>query len=340
MEFIKTPVQIPNQVLKHFYSWQSESFDFLIFRTRMENVTVYTKSNGVQATAKLVIKDFVELMSSSKPKDCYPSDTFMVRDTPMVLNVYPNGNNDQSKGNVSIFLKTQGAITVKCKITTDVHSWDFECTIEPNQSYGSWRFMSHVQCANVYQDKDFVVTADVHIPYVDLEVLGKKPSDDPKEFSVWEKVYTNMERADFTFVVDGVEIPCHKHILAAASPVLRAMVENQHKEAIESKANIELSEKVGRACLRFIYTGKLDENLLKELAPAFLELGEMYDLQELKNAAEKELLMQLKKRTMVKLLLLGETFRAEQLFEAALKMTKNNISWLRSQVMFSHFHSS
>ena len=129
-------------------------------------------------------------------------------------------------------------------------------------------------------------------------------------------------------------------VLAAASPVLRAMVENQHKEAIESKANIELSEKVGRACLRFIYTGKLDENLLKELAPAFLELGEMYDLQELKNAAEKELLMQLKKRTMVKLLLLGETFRAEQLYEAALKMTKINISWLRSQVLFLRFHSS
>ena len=340
MEFIKTPVQIPNQVLKHFYSWQSESFDFLIFRTRMENVTVYTKSNGVQATAKLVIKDFVELMSSSKPKDCYPSDTFMVRDTPMVLNVYPNGNNDQSKGNVSIFLKTQGAITVKCKITTDVLSKDFEHAMEPTKNWGYGMFLSHDQCSNEYQDKDFVVTVDVGSPGLDWEILEKKPSDDPKEFSLWEKVYTNMERTDFTFVVDGVEIPCHKHILAAASPVLRAMVENQHKEAIESKANIELSEKVGRACLRFIYTGKLDENLLKELAPAFLELGEMYDLQELKNAAEKELLMQLKKRTMVKLLLLGETFRAEQLYEAALKMTKINISWLRSQVLFSRFHSS
>mgnify|MGYP002054708265 CR=1 FL=1 len=124
----------------------------------------------------------------------------------------------------------------------------------------------------------------------------------------------------------------HKHILAAASPVLRAMVENQHKESIQSKANIELSEDVGRAFIQFVYLGKLDVSLLKEHAPAFLELGEMYDLRQLKNAAERELVIQLDKKNMVRLLSIGETFRAGQLFEAALKMTKINIPWLRSQV--------
>ena len=58
----------------------------------------------------------------------------------------------------------------------------------------------------------------------------------------------------------------------------------------------------------------------------------MYMLQHLKDAAEGELLMQLDKKTMVRLLSIGEIFRAEQLLEAALKMTKINISWLRSQV--------
>ena len=146
---------------------------------------------------------------------------------------------------------------------------------------------------------------------------------------MWDNVYTNMERTDFTFVFDSQEVPCHRHILAAASPVLRAMVENQHMEAIKvlramvgnqhmeviramvgnqlmeaikSKASIELSEEVGRAFVRFIYTGKLDETILKEHAPAFLELGEMYDLQELKDAAEGELVMLLGKKNMVRLL--------------------------------------
>ena len=141
-----------------------------------------------------------------------------------------------------------------------------------------------------------------------------------------------MERTDFTLVFDGQEVPCHKHVLAAASPVLRAMVENQHTEAITSKANFELSEEVGRACVRFIYTGKLDESLLKEHAPSFLELGEMYDLQQMKHKAEGELLVQLDKKTMVRFVSIGEILRAEKLFEAALKMTKTNMSWLRSQV--------
>ena len=110
------------------------------------------------------------------------------------------------------------------------------------------------------------------------------------------------------------------------------MVENKHREAIESKANIKLLAEVGRVFVRFIYTGDLEEELMKEQAQAFLELGEMYDLQQLKDMAEAELVRQLKKDTMVEFLSLGDIFRANKIFEAALKMTKANIAWLRSQV--------
>ena len=115
------------------------------------------------------------------------------------------------------------------------------------------------------------------------------------------------------------------------------MMENKYREFNEGKAyikldNIKLSVEIGQAFVKFIYTGELDKNILKDHAPAFLELGEFFDLQELKTAAEEELVMQLDKKTMVRLLSIGEIFRAEQLFEAALKMTKINISWLRSQV--------
>ena len=90
------------------------------------------------------------------------------------------------------------------------------------------------------------------------------------------------------------------------------MVENQHREA-----NIELSGEIGQAFVRFIYT--LDETLLKDQAVAFLELGE---LQELKGTSERELLKQLDKETMVRLLSISEVFHAEELFEAALYLTR------------------
>ena len=68
------------------------------------------------------------------------------------------------------------------------------------------------------------------------------------------------------------------------------------------KANIAISEDLGRAFLRFIYTGELNENLLKEHAPALLELGEKYQMEELKEVAEKEMLEQLDRQNMVRFL--------------------------------------
>ena len=88
----------------------------------MENVTVYAKTKGTHATAKLVIKDFPKVMLACKPGKGYASEVFMVGDTPMSIIVYPNGDNDDRKGKVSIFLenKSDASLTVKFKFTTDV----------------------------------------------------------------------------------------------------------------------------------------------------------------------------------------------------------------------------
>ena len=99
-----------------------------------------------------------------------------------------------------------------------------------------------------------------------------------KKFGVWKNVYKKMQKTDFTLVFGEVEVGCHKHVLAAASSVFEAMVETQLKEAIESRANIELSEEVGRAFLRFIYTGELEERMLEEHTVGLLELGDKYDV--------------------------------------------------------------
>ena len=138
------------------------------------------------------------------------------------------------------------------KVPTDVNS-SLGCTGVALIS-GYW--FQHHQCVGVFKDKDFVKTVDMD-GQGDWEIFGKTTCEGPKELSVWEKVYTNMEKADFTFVFGIQEIPCHMIVLAAASPVLRAMVENQHREAIERKANIKRS-----AFVHIIYTGKLDATLL------------------------------------------------------------------------------
>ena len=62
--------------------------------------TVYAKAPGVKATAELVIQDFIEVMTTTKPRRDYASDNFMVGATPMTIDVYPNGYKEEQKGYV------------------------------------------------------------------------------------------------------------------------------------------------------------------------------------------------------------------------------------------------
>ena len=97
-------------------------------------------------------------------------------------------------------------------------------------------------------------------------------------------------------------------------------------------ADIKFSPEVGRAFVQFIYTREVQEDLLKEHTLAFLALGDLYDMQELKDMAETKLLSQLVKENMVEMIFVGELFKADNIYEAALKMTKANMAWLRDQV--------
>ena len=296
--------------------------------------TVYAKAPGVKATAELVIKDFVEVMKTSATRKCYGSDPFMVGNIPMIIWVYPNGYDDERKGNVSIFLenRSQVDVTIQYQFITEANTKTLVSIFEARKMRGHYKFLSHAQCEDVYKEKDFIVTANVEIPSEDLKIMGNEDAAVPKKICLGKSLYDQMLDANFSLVFNGAEVPCHKQVLAAASPVFEAMVRNQHLEAIEGKANIELPEEVGQAFVKYMYTSHLEEDMLKEEALAFLELGNKYDVQELKDLAEGEMLKQLDKKNMVKFVSIGDHFNANKIFEAALKMTKANMNWLRSQV--------
>ena len=67
---------------------------------------------------------------------------------------------------------------------------------------------------------------------------------------ITEVAYRKMAWTDFILEFEGEELAVHRVILGGASPVLAAMVENQHKEAREGRAVIPLPAAVGRAFVR------------------------------------------------------------------------------------------
>ena len=122
------------------------------------------------------------------------------------------------------------------------------------------------------------------------------------------------------------------HVLYTLDAFILALYLLFHGCALLKYTCKQFPPKVGRALVQFIYTGNMQEGLLEEQPAAFLAMGEMFDLQELKDLAEKELLIQLDKDNMLAMISLGELFGADKIFEAALKLTKVNMSWLRTQV--------
>ena len=316
------------------------------FRMALEidpNVTVLCEGDFPAVEAKLVIKNFGDMMTLN-PRSPYImtpgksiSSKFKLGDSPMTIHVYPNGYSKATSGMVLVCLVNNGdeTLALKGQIVTDVSFWRFSGLYQSQAIINSEGFLFHsvaklalADAETVAEDtgKDFVVRVTVQKSDDELQIIGTESADAvPKKFGVWKKVYGQMKDANFTLVFNGVEVPCHKHVLAAASPVFEAMLEGQNKEASENRATIELSEDVGIAFVRFIYTGELEEGVLRDEVVAFLELGDKYDFQDLKDLAEVEMLKQLNTENMVEFLSLGDHYNAKRILEAALKLTKANM---------------
>ena len=147
--------------------------------SRMENVTIYAKSSPVLATAKLIIKDFLEVMEKSKVGKKYVSDVFMVGDTEMQVEMCPNGGKEDLKGFVSLCLwnLSDTNVTATCQFVTDARTSTFKNEVPAKRGWVYPRFLSHTECTEVYMDKDFVLTANVEIEGEDLKLFGNIPDN-------------------------------------------------------------------------------------------------------------------------------------------------------------------
>ena len=140
------------------------------------------------------------------------------------------------------------------------------------------------------------------------------------------KIFNDKEFSDVEVECDGETFNCHQVILSTRSDVFRAMFQADMTENRTNKVNIkDINSEVVKEMLHFIYTGSLNDNVLKEKSRELLEAAERYQLDVLKSICEDHLCTSLQINNAVENLVFGDLHQASKLRRMAMKVIARNL---------------
>lgn len=132
-----------------------------------------------------------------------------------------------------------------------------------------------------------------------------------------------MSTADFSLECEGEVIPCHGLVLRAASQAFRGMLEQPGGDRVA----LQCTAQAGRALVRFLYTGDIEDTLLVEL----LGLADMLLVEELRRRVEARMVGILARTNMVEFLLAGEAHHGARVRKEAMRFLRANLAWLKGR---------
>jgi len=150
-----------------------------------------------------------------------------------------------------------------------------------------------------------------------VELTKKKKVDNSQcdnEYQRMCKEYFNTKTlSDFTIKCsDNIEIPAHKIILAAFSPIMKTMINIKMTESKSNTVNIkDIDGKTMTEILRFIYTQEV--NNIKELATKLLYGAEKYQLDKLKKLCLASMIENLSVENALDYFLLADKYNSKAL---------------------------
>ena len=256
-----------------------------------DNWTFMKRRPMVEVKATFIIGDFDKEMKIRKPGKILESRIFNLDKTPFRIEVYPGELNEE----VTIYVVNDSNSDVNVDIGLEIcSSKKLSCEnqiVKGNKGRRGWSLGKDLINAMLV-DGCFVLKVNVKMDEGEYVVMGK--SDRNEESKTAQEIvsihnnniYENMINPDFMLTCEGVNIPCHRHFLMSASPMFVGMMESGLTEAKEGKTDIKCSFIVGNQLVRFVYTGKVQEDILVEHVVEFLELGERLWMDTLKMCAE------------------------------------------------------
>ena len=307
--------------------------------------TVVGRAPRAVGRGELVIQDFQTEMDVCKPGDNIESRPFKVKGNIFVIEVFPNGDREETRGTVVMGLRnwSDKEVTVnmyKVTIGEEIFEGEKNIVFKANNGTGGngtgrgWDWCTQEECKSVLKNGALVVEAEVVVIGDRITIDTSAETQNKNSNWLLENIYkTKMSNSDFVLVCESEAIPCHKVVLSGASEYFEGLLKPNFKEYKDGCSSLPLkcSAKVGRNFVKFLYTNEIEEAVFDDNIEDFLKLADMLIMERLKQRAEQKMLQLLGLQNMVAFFIADAAFKADKIREAAKKFLQANLAWLLKQ---------
>lgn len=256
------------------------------------------------------------------------------------LHLYPNGNSEETKGFVGIYLhldKTNCNFSVEFRLGLIGQAGNLMSLEMIKQKaffevdgmgFGVQKVLNLNDLMN--SAKKFIVNENLSvvcvISVIFKEILQNECRDLDKTLSLdFKNMFEEGIFTDFKIQTkDGKVLNVHKSILAARSKVFKSMLCSDMKEIKESAMEVsDLDFTTMKEVLRFIYCNEVEN--LDEIASDLIYAAEKYDLDGLKKICIDSMIKTLSVENVIQALVIAECVsESRKLFEKCLDLIKSN----------------
>lgn len=298
------------------------------------------------------------------------SDTFLVGGYKWAIYFYPDGKNAEDNSQyVSLFiaLASEGTdvralfeltmLDMSGRERHKVHS-HFDRALESGpytlkyrgSMWGYKRFFRRIALESSDYLKDDALNITCTVGVVVSETEGPKPAvsipvPPPQIGAHLESLLESQEGCDVSFDVGGDIVYAHKVILAARSPVFKALFYGPMRDRREGRLPVtDIEPHIFRSLIRFVYSDALPEGgpfaLTPLLAQHLLAAADKYALDRLRLMCEAKLCETVDADTVATTLALAEQHNAQQLKAVCLRFAAQNLASVLESEGFEHLKVS
>ncbi|KJH49454.1 BTB/POZ domain protein [Dictyocaulus viviparus] len=287
------------------------------------------------------IRDLTQVTSMSLPPPTSTSNLSTL-EPPMLtfrIRLHPQGNKESNK-DFSFFqcFSNQTNVQFKAKFKFTVfnsRNEEIPTTVYTGtqQLHGYFEYIRRdLLISHVHPSDELQLVLNMTVTFDTVTRTSQAPKTlgppEPKPAEVTkdlESIFKDSKLSDFVIVVGDREIPVHKVVLSARSPVFAAMLEPHTEEAKTNRVVLEdMDYEVMHELLMYMYSGRSPN--IQQMGLELLAAADRFQLPGLKEMADHVLRSGLIVDTACKFLVYADMYNSSDLKTEAVKFIAQNIN--------------